>query len=477
MKNNLIILLVTIIIISLLCLQPVSAYIIYEYYTIGGDSPVTLYDPTRIGQSFTVGGSGHDVTGITLKLARVGTPGTLVIEIKATDGNGHPTGGVLTSGSIAYGNITTNLAGAWYNITMTRYTLSANTKYVILLYTTGTSQNYYVWLSDYYDSSYSGGLLEYSNNSGGSWVSYSVYDLMFIIYAVPSTVLVTITSSPTGAGYVVVDGSATSTPHIYTWNIDSTHTIASNSPANLVSGQSQYIYTGWSDSGAQSHIYTVSTVATVTANFQYQYYLTVMNGNSPTGQGWYNSGVNANPSNLWIWSATGNTRTALTNWSLDSSNQNPTRQNTGTFTTPNIAMSTYHTVNFISIIQYHLTLSSTISEIPVNQTGSQTLDNWYDVNTNSTISATTPYTLGDITFNFRHWYWSLGNIIQTNSTDNSFIVTISNYTSVIAYWNIPVSPIMINPEIIKPDNLLGNTFLFITIFILILIILVKGVKR
>jgi len=90
------------------------------------------------------------------------------------------------------------------------------------------------------------------------------------------TVSITVTSSPAGSGYVLVDGGAITTPQTYSWSAGSSHTIAANSPANLVSGQSQYVWTSWSDSGAQSHLIIVpSSATTYTANFQLQYYITI----------------------------------------------------------------------------------------------------------------------------------------------------------------------------------------------------------
>jgi hypothetical protein len=105
---------------------------------------------------------------------------------------------------------------------------------------------------------------------------------------------ITITSSPAGSGFITVDGTAITTPDTFLWAQGSTHTVAANSP---VSGGTdiQRVFSSWSDSGAQSHTYTVpSSNATVTASFQTQYYLTVSSAyGSPTGQGWYNSGASA----------------------------------------------------------------------------------------------------------------------------------------------------------------------------------------
>jgi hypothetical protein len=106
------------------------------------------------------------------------------------------------------------------------------------------------------------------------------------------TVAITITSSITGSGYVTVDGNAITTPQTFNWLPASSHTIASISPVSGGTGI-QYLYTSWSDSGAQSHSYTVpGSAVTVTANYQKQYYLTVTSvAGSPTGQGWYNAGA------------------------------------------------------------------------------------------------------------------------------------------------------------------------------------------
>ena len=103
----------------------------------------------------------------------------------------------------------------------------------------------------------------------------------------------TITSSPaTGSGYVTVDGGAVTTPYTTPWwDSGSSHTIAANSPVTLVSGQSQYIYSSWSDSGAQSHSVSPTAVTTYTAVFQLQYYFSVSSTyDNPTGAGWYNAG-------------------------------------------------------------------------------------------------------------------------------------------------------------------------------------------
>ena len=108
------------------------------------------------------------------------------------------------------------------------------------------------------------------------------------------TVKVTITSNPTGSGFVSVDGLAITTPHTFTWAVDSTHPVAANSPVNCGSG-CQSVWTSWSDSGGQSHtITTPASTTTITANFKGQYALTInLNGHgtsTPSSGNWYDSG-------------------------------------------------------------------------------------------------------------------------------------------------------------------------------------------
>jgi hypothetical protein len=74
-----------------------------------------------------------------------------------------------------------------------------------------------------------------------------------------------ITTSPLGLSATVYNGSCT-TPCSFQWTTGSTHTISAPSPQTL--NGAQYTFTGWSDSGTQTHQITVgSSVATYTANY------------------------------------------------------------------------------------------------------------------------------------------------------------------------------------------------------------------
>jgi hypothetical protein len=239
----------------------------------------------------------------------------------------------------------------------------------------------------------------------------------------------TITSSPaTGSGYVTVDGSAVTTPYTTPWwDSGSSHTIAANSPVTIVSGQSQYIYSSWSDSGAQSHSVSPTTVTTYTANFQLQYYLSVSGGNSPKGAGWYNSGVSATASSTWVWNTVaGQSRTALTNWQLDTVNQNPSRSNTGNLTTSSITMSAYHVVNFVSTTQYYLTVTggNSISY----GTASPTSDNWYDSGQSTTVSSNWVWDIVSGQSRYALTNWQLNGVNQNPTRQYSGTLTTSSIT-------------------------------------------------
>ena len=100
----------------------------------------------------------------------------------------------------------------------------------------------------------------------------------------PGTVQITLDTIPTGL-QVSGDGGATffAAPHVFTWDVGSTHTIATTSSQSGGPG-TRYVFTSWSDAGAISHGITVPASATTyTASFKPQYQLTT--AASPSGGG------------------------------------------------------------------------------------------------------------------------------------------------------------------------------------------------
>jgi hypothetical protein len=171
---------------------------LYEYYNTDDDSASTVYGVYWRAQTFTVGSVQHTVTSVKLKLFRGGSPGTVTVSIKATNGNGHPTGSDLTSGTTNGNTLPTDPRYEWREITLTEYTLSANTKYAIVVRApSGNISNYLRWRADSSDPTYTGGNFESSSDSGSSWTAYTGYDMMFEVWGspVPTAYYVTISDS------------------------------------------------------------------------------------------------------------------------------------------------------------------------------------------------------------------------------------------------------------------------------------------
>ncbi len=130
---------------------------------------------------------------------------------------------------------------------------------------------------------------------------------------------ITVTSNPTGSGYVTADAGAVTTPQTFSWLIGSTHTLAANSPVGCGSG-CQYVFQNWSDGGAQSHTITVSaSITTYTANFNQQFMLTTQVSPSGAGtvsvaSGWQNAGATVPVTE------SANAGYSFNYWSLDGSN-------------------------------------------------------------------------------------------------------------------------------------------------------------
>ena len=104
----------------------------YEYYNTGDDSFTTFFGATWKAQTFT-SPIAHKITSVKLELYRVGSPGTVTIGIRATNGDGHPTGGDLCSGTTDGDTLPTSASPEWREINLgSGYTLDADVKYAIV---------------------------------------------------------------------------------------------------------------------------------------------------------------------------------------------------------------------------------------------------------------------------------------------------------------------------------------------------------
>lgn len=126
------------------------------------------------------------------------------------------------------------------------------------------------------------------------------------------SVNVTVASSPPGR-QITVGGSPVTAPQTYVWFPGSSHTVNIASPQSGAAG-TQYVFSAWSDGGAQSHSVNPVADSTYTASFATQYQLATSapaaSGSvSPNCSGtcWYGSGttlgMTAVPANGYIFSS------------------------------------------------------------------------------------------------------------------------------------------------------------------------------
>ena len=152
----------------------------YEYYNEGDTSAGQYYGVNWTGQTFKPD-STFTILYVKLKLARVGSPGTITVSIRATSA-GLPTGADLISGTTDGDTLTTNAAGEWRTITLfPGTTLTADTTYAIVVRALDgdISTNYMWWRADNTSPTYTNGSVVSSSNAGDTWGSTTGTDFMF----------------------------------------------------------------------------------------------------------------------------------------------------------------------------------------------------------------------------------------------------------------------------------------------------------
>lgn len=170
-------------------------------------------------------------------------------------------------------------------------------------------------------------------------------------------VTITVTSSPTGSGFLSVDGTPIVSPQTYSWTPGTTHAIAASSP---VSGDTRirYVWQSWSDGGAQSHTITIpSSSSTLTATFQQQYQLTINattrgTTDPPPGSYWFDSGQSVSVTAL------AKSGYAFSDWSLDGGNAGSTNPLTVTMSSAHTLAGNYVFFTSTTVFQIVATISA-----------------------------------------------------------------------------------------------------------------------
>ena len=136
----------------------------------------------------------------------------------------------------------------------------------------------------------------------------------------------------------------------------------------------------------QTGAVTIAGDSSITGEYGLQFYLRVLGGNDPSGEGWYNGDTNVTLRSDWVWGeVTGQSRFIITDWQLDGVDQNPVRSNIGALTTTMLKMNSAHTVKFVNTTQYYLTIAGG-NNVVLGVT-SPTGDQWYDSGTSTTVAS------------------------------------------------------------------------------------------
>jgi len=151
------------------------------------DSGSNVYGDLWRGQNFTIGTTSEDgdfaLASIALYLYRVGTPGLITLDLTAVDGDGKPTGAVLSTGTTNGSTLTTDTGGELRTIEMSAYTLKASTKYAFYIKIVGGDvvTKKVVIMIETGDNIYTGGDFLYTTDAGSSWVIGAGADAYFDI--------------------------------------------------------------------------------------------------------------------------------------------------------------------------------------------------------------------------------------------------------------------------------------------------------
>lgn len=159
---------------------------VYEYYNTNDDTANAIHGVNWFGQTFNVTNS-HTIDAVRLRLYQAGTAGYLYVGIRECGESGLPEGVDLTSGVYDGELLITNTDGSFREISLTEYTLKADTTYAIVVYSTGAdASNCVKWRSDDSTPTYDDGYFISSVNDGITWVGDTDKDFMFEVYGSPS---------------------------------------------------------------------------------------------------------------------------------------------------------------------------------------------------------------------------------------------------------------------------------------------------
>jgi uncharacterized protein (DUF2141 family) len=233
-------------------------------------------------------------------------------------------------------------------------------------------------------------------------------------------------------------------------------TLASISTAqyvDIVAGSSRYRFNGWTtgdmseitDPSATSTTVLMDKAKTVTANYVTQYYLTLTTSplgvNTPTGEGWYDSGTYASISTAqYVNIILGSSRYRFNGWTT--TDMSEITNSSAASTTVLIDKAKIVTANYV--IQYYLTVEA----VPVGLIPAPVGEGWYDGGTKVTLMAPAVSYLSGAEYMFVYW-----DVDGVETSNNPMSVHMdAPHTATAHYW-FP-SPIHLDAE---PPRLIDLT--------------------
>lgn len=161
--------------------------VLFEHFKTHQDDTSNFYTNYWNAQTFTPS-TDHTINEVRLWFYNVvGSPGKLIVSVKATDALGNPTGSDLCFGTYDANTITANPEGELVGINLGMGTdLASGTKYAIVIRSPSGSKQDYLMQKGSNLGGYDGGDLRFSSDAGLSWTDkYSIRDLYFEELGVP----------------------------------------------------------------------------------------------------------------------------------------------------------------------------------------------------------------------------------------------------------------------------------------------------
>jgi len=191
------------------------------------------------------------------------------------------------------------------------------------------------------------------------------------------------------------------------WFDAGTSIIASvNSPVDGPTG-TRYVCTGWTGTGSvpssgtdTTTTFTINEPSSITWNWKTQYYLMVNTYpaglDSPTGEGWYDSGVTVHVSTAQYANVTAETsRYRFDHW--DGA--------TGDYSDATVVMDGAKTATAVYQLQYYLTVTTNPAEVLTLNSSAVSGEGWYDSGATATVDAVqlVNKVTGQSRYDFRSW--------------------------------------------------------------------------